>query len=136
MTWQIFCSSNLSQLPDLVWISVVGLNGEQVKSLVLGLPGKQLSNFLAVLIPLPKCFLGTAVSLGLRRMNGKMFYVRVPRAQPKKSAAAQQPPPPAQPQRAPAQAIAAKPQAINAAKLPLRPSGDGSPKSGSDQVPL
>eukprot|EP00288_Rhodomonas_lens_P016352 CAMPEP_0177705350 /NCGR_PEP_ID=MMETSP0484_2-20121128/8662_1 /TAXON_ID=354590 /ORGANISM="Rhodomonas lens, Strain RHODO" /LENGTH=634 /DNA_ID=CAMNT_0019216773 /DNA_START=191 /DNA_END=2091 /DNA_ORIENTATION=+ len=44
--------------------SAVGLNGQQLKNMILGQPGTQ-------------------VTLGLRRQNGPVFYVRVIRAQPK-----------------------------------------------------
>eukprot|EP00802_Teleaulax_amphioxeia_P010047 Tamp_10072.p1 GENE.Tamp_10072~~Tamp_10072.p1 ORF type:complete len:640 (-),score=80.56 Tamp_10072:4-1923(-) len=56
--------------------SIVGLNGEQVRTLILGPPG-------------------TPLTLGLRRRNGRLFYVRVQRAQPRPG---QQPQP--QPQQA------------------------------------
>ncbi len=81
------------------------------------------------------------MSLGLRRMNGKMFYVRVPRAQPKKPIPAQyqqqQPPVAAQQQqiqqqRAPNQPSVVKP--VNGIKIPPRPLNDGSPKAENQQV--
>ena len=77
-------------------------------------------------------------------MNGKMFYVRVPRAQPKKPLSAplvplhQQAQPQLHPQqqfqqqRIPNQPGTTK--LSNIAKVPLRASNDGSPKADADQV--